>query len=206
MATLTLPLVDDSDNMVRQEAAKVLARLVVHNNNSSDLPVVLDRIPSHRRAMFDDEVKKLSKDPKDPKDPLPPLPLTSSLSPGIMSELRTVPTPLSPPGRRASLKQRLHAVPVESPLSAQSEASQPSKSSTPPLAHKLATNGEALDEAAGVVCPSMETPLMKGMAEEIRSLHSKAGRLHEPETQTRRQARRGKLDVCCSIYILYAID
>ena len=170
VATLTLPLIDDSDNTVRQEAARVLAKLVVHNKASSDLAIVLDRLPSHRRAVFEDELKKISKDP---------LPETAALpgpSPGIMTELRSVPTPLSPHGRRTSpLKQRLHAVPVESPPKAP-EA--PCKAATPATATAKSTSpgSPALAEASTAGPPaSTETPLMKKMAEEIRNLRSKAG-------------------------------
>ena len=169
VATLTLPLIDDSDNTVRQEAAKVLAKLVVQNKASTDLPIVVDRIPSHRRAVFDDELKKISKDP---------LSTTASPSPGIIPELRSVPTPLSPPGRRTSpLKQRLHAVPVESPPKAQESA--PLKSSTPPLAQGISPASPADINPTG--SPS-ETPLMKKMAEEIRNLRFKAS--CQPSCQT----------------------
>lgn len=171
VATLTLPLIDDSDNTVRQEAAKVLAKLVVQNKASTDLPIVVDRIPSHRRAVFDDELKKISKDP---------LSTTASPSPGIIPELRSVPTPLSPPGRRTSpLKQRLHAVPVESPPKAQESA--PLKSSTPPLAQGISPASPADINPTG--SPS-ETPLMKKMAEEIRNLRFKVKQLEMERTQT----------------------
>ena len=173
VATLTLPLIDDSDNTVRQEAAKVLARLVVQNKASSDLPMVVDRIPSHRRAVFDDELKKIS------KDPLPTT--TPSPSPSIMPELRSVPTPLSPPGRRTSpLKQRLHAVPVESP-----------KAQEPAL--PKSTPAQGISPASPDINPTgspSETPLMKKMAEEIRNLRFKAGcRFGRRDSDRRTHAR-----------------
>ncbi|CAE7756067.1 MOR1 [Symbiodinium pilosum] len=167
VATLTLPLIDDSDNTVRQEAARVLARLVVENKASNDLSIVLDRLPSHRRAVFEDELKKISKDPL----PQP----TASLGPStsIMPELRSVPTPLSPHSRRTSpLKQRLHAVPVVESPQTQEPAPAKSMASTPPTA-QTAVASPAIAEAPEISNETNETPLMKQMAEEIRNLRSK---------------------------------
>lgn len=159
-ATLALPLVDDSDNTVRQEAAKALAKLVVQNREAADS--VLDRLPAHRRNLFEEEHRKLSKDTP-------------------AAELR-VPSPLSPPATCTSpLKQRLHALPVEAaPLQpwlpgpkAQIAEPKVEKEEVKPKAEGKENRSEPVKEVKEVP----ETPLIKQMAEEIRNLRSKVKQL-----------------------------
>jgi len=63
LASTVVPLMDDSDNGVRHEAAKFLVVLVVANLESPEAgPLVLDRIPTHRAGVFEEEWRKVSKD------------------------------------------------------------------------------------------------------------------------------------------------
>ncbi|CAK9085821.1 unnamed protein product [Durusdinium trenchii] len=168
-STLTLPLIDDSDHLVRQEAAKALSKLITQNPEAAF--TVLDRVPPHRRAVFEEEHRKLC------KEPLPERP----------GERPGTPTPLSPPLRRSPLKQRLHAVPVDSPLpltatekpiSEKAEKEEQVRSLVPKAEGKenqqLPEVKESKDEAKKTDVPIETTPLIKQMAEEIRNLRSKA--------------------------------
>eukprot|EP00930_Biecheleria_cincta_P087282 TRINITY_DN7652_c0_g3_i1.p1 TRINITY_DN7652_c0_g3~~TRINITY_DN7652_c0_g3_i1.p1 ORF type:complete len:1591 (-),score=303.38 TRINITY_DN7652_c0_g3_i1:114-4736(-) len=106
VAAAALPLMDDADNTLRQEAGKVLAALVFKNRESSEVgPLVLEKLPAHRRAVFDDEWRKVAKDL--------PSPLSSAcrspVAPGASSDVEQRPSPAKPNagGRRISpLKQR----------------------------------------------------------------------------------------------------
>eukprot|EP00913_Durusdinium_trenchii_P031904 g29880.t1 len=165
-STLTLPLIDDSDHLVRQEAAKALSKLITQNPEAAF--TVLDRVPPHRRAVFEEEHRKLCKERGRPGTP----------------------TPLSPPLRRSPLKQRLHAVPVDSPLpltatekpiSEKAEKEEQDGSLVPKAEGKenqqLPEVKESKDEAKKTDVPIETTPLIKQMAEEIRNLRSKVKQL-----------------------------
>jgi len=171
-ANLMMPLVDDSDNTVRQEAVKALAKLVLQNREAAD--TVLDRLPAHRRNLFEDEYRKLCKET--PATPEP-----------------RVPTPLSPviTDRRTSPLKQLHTVTVESaplqPLPSPGMKAQNadlkadkeeivgdgrSKDGKAAKAEGKENRSDTVKEAN----PS-ETPLIKQMAEEIRNLRSKVKQL-----------------------------
>jgi len=63
MAAAVLPVIDDSDAGVRVEAAKLLAALAYRNRSSPDVgPLLVSRIPSHRRHTFAEEWRHLAKD------------------------------------------------------------------------------------------------------------------------------------------------
>ncbi|CAJ1361612.1 unnamed protein product, partial [Effrenium voratum] len=101
-ASMVVPLIDDSDNTVRQEAAKTLAKLASSNQDAAD-QLVAARLPAHRRNLYEEEVRKLGGAFMGKDAASPP-------------ELRSVPTPLSPAttlSLRASPLKKLQAVTVE---------------------------------------------------------------------------------------------
>ncbi|CAK9085823.1 Protein MOR1 (Protein GEM1) (Protein MICROTUBULE ORGANIZATION 1) [Durusdinium trenchii] len=188
-STLTLPLIDDSDHLVRQEAAKALSKLITQNPEAAF--TVLDRVPPHRRAVFEEEHRKLC------KEPLPERP----------GERPGTPTPLSPPLRRSPLKQRLHAVPVDSPLpltatekpiSEKAEKEEQVRSLVPKAEGKenqqLPEVKESKDEAKKTDVPIETTPLIKQMAEEIRNLRSKVKQLEMDKERERSEKAEPRLE------------
>mmetsp|Transcript_68772 Transcript_68772/g.128310 ORF Transcript_68772/g.128310 Transcript_68772/m.128310 type:complete len:1474 (+) Transcript_68772:58-4479(+) len=63
MVEIALPGIDDGDNFVRAEAARLLATLAFRSSTltgDSLLNSVLDRLPSHRRNVFAEEWRKVS--------------------------------------------------------------------------------------------------------------------------------------------------
>ena len=53
---MALPLLDDSDHTVRQEAARAMAKLAQSREAKAS---VLERLPLHRRGTFEEELRKL---------------------------------------------------------------------------------------------------------------------------------------------------
>jgi cytoskeleton-associated protein 5 len=63
LAAAVLPNLDDADNTVRQEAARILALLSHRNPDSPDLgPHLLSKVPAARRNFFEEECRKLGKE------------------------------------------------------------------------------------------------------------------------------------------------
>ncbi|CAE8609079.1 unnamed protein product [Polarella glacialis] len=215
VAALSLPLLDDSDNTVRQEAAKLLAALVFRNKDSSEVGhLVLEKLPALRRAVFDDEWRKLSKDLPCPSSSSNSLP-AASFSPGKPESDK--PSPAGPlvPRRPSPLRLRLASPSRAGPAREEPSEAPPAVPAGggrrgSPLRSRQQSDGALPEDrfqrsasheprqpttVETVTTPGtaeLETPLMRQMAEEIRSLRSKVERMEMERIQVPSTASQPK--------------
>lgn len=98
IAGVVLPAIDDSDNSVRREAAKLLAMLTHRNISSPDVcPLLVDKVPVGRRNLYEEEWKKLTKEPLPGKNGNTSASTPTSVTPakGCNSTVSKTPRPLS---------------------------------------------------------------------------------------------------------------
>eukprot|EP00933_Yihiella_yeosuensis_P012022 TRINITY_DN12002_c0_g1_i1.p1 TRINITY_DN12002_c0_g1~~TRINITY_DN12002_c0_g1_i1.p1 ORF type:complete len:1130 (+),score=268.61 TRINITY_DN12002_c0_g1_i1:64-3390(+) len=191
IAAAVLPLIDDSDNYVRQEAAKLLATVVFRNKDSAEAnSIILEKWPSHRRTVFDDEWKKIA---KDLPSPLPSGNGGSSLAavenersvgsvsasaPGVSRKPSPLRTRLGSPGRAAKADETPAAD------SSTPKAAAGGRRISPFRSRGTLRTPETVVSVASA--PSAETTeLMRQMAEEIKSLRSKVERMEAERAETK---------------------
>lgn len=153
LASAALPNIDDSDNGVRHEAAKFLVTITVRNISSPEVgPVLVDRIPTHRRVAFEEEWKKIAKDQPCPVSTMDSTgsgrrPITPRGGRGIAAPARAAPSD-APVGVGRSGGASRQA----SPLRERPVTSSPLKS-RPASAGPVAGRGGAAGAADAVVPP-----------------------------------------------------
>jgi len=194
-----LPLIDDSDNTVRQEAAKLLATFVYRNKDSTEVgPLVIDKLPAHRRTVFADEWRKIAKD-----SPCPALDMEQRVS-----------TPASPSngGRRASPGRQRPASPgtqrpasprtqrpasprtqrppspgpeaePEKPSRAKSQPEGPTRAAQPSISVRPEPVATSASTPVGTPAAPETSDLVAQMAAEIKSLRCKVERMEKERTE-----------------------